>query len=366
MSENNAELDYMNMSDEDFEKAPLPDMPEDINEEDVNSDDGIKDSGSEEEKLEEAPEKVNEPKEEETNVNSGKELTNKKQPTNIQPEASVKEPSNVNYEEFYKQVMAPFKANGKMISLKDAGEAIHLMQQGANYTEKMQRIAPYRKTLLMLEKNGLLDENQLSFLIDVKNKNPEAIKKFLKDNQIDPLDIDTSQEPNYEAGKNLISDPEANFRFALKELADSPNGQETLQIINNTWDDTSKNSLMSDPEILNHIHAQVQNGAYELIVNEMNRRKAVGQLQYNAPFLQSYLAVGNDLLQQYQNQQANTNVHAPVAVRSATRSMLSNGNKIRQARISSKSSPQASNPVPDNFLTMSDEEFLQKFGNRRY
>ena len=43
-----------------------------------------------------------------------------------------------NYEEFYNQIMTPFKANGKMISLKTPDEAIKLMQMGANYTRKIQ------------------------------------------------------------------------------------------------------------------------------------------------------------------------------------------------------------------------------------
>lgn len=52
------------------------------------------------------------------------------------------------------------------MQVNSVDEAIQLMQMGANYTRKMQELQPHRKTLLMLENNGLLDEGKLSFLID--------------------------------------------------------------------------------------------------------------------------------------------------------------------------------------------------------
>lgn len=69
---------------------------------------------------------------------------------------SPKEEVEPDYKSFYNTVMAPFKANGKEIKLQNAQEAIQLMQQGANYTRKMQSIAPYRKLISTLEDNGLI------------------------------------------------------------------------------------------------------------------------------------------------------------------------------------------------------------------
>ena len=260
--------------------------------------------------------------------------------------------------------MAPFKGNGKTITLKNAEEAIHLMQQGVNYTQKMQQIGPYRKALMMLEKNGLLDENQLSFLIDVKNKNPEAIKKFLKDNNIDPLDIDTTQEPNYKAGTNIVSDAEVNFKAALDEMTSTPEGLQALRTINETWDTPSKDSLMQDPSQLKDIQLQMANGTYDLITKEMDRQKALGQISPNTPFLKAYMDIGYRMLAQKNQQQP---IQTPRAVRPATVNTLSNGNKIRQAGISSNSSKQprkSGNMI--NPLAMSDEDFEKQFGNRYY
>ena len=63
--------------------------------------------------------------------------------------------------EAYNKIMAPFKANGKMIELRSPEEAVSLMQMGANYTRKMQELQPHRKTLLMLQDNNLLDAEKL-------------------------------------------------------------------------------------------------------------------------------------------------------------------------------------------------------------
>jgi len=303
---------------------------------------------------------------------SSEQLTEQEKSTNIQSKEPVEEEQpQVNYEDFYKQVMAPFKGNGKTITLKNAEEAIHLMQQGVNYTQKMQQIGPYRKALMMLEKNGLLDENQLSFLIDVKNKNPEAIKKFLKDNNIDPLEIDTTQEPNYKAGTNIISDKEANFRSAMNDLTSSgPEGVHTLQVLTDTWDNQSKAYLFDHPEAFADLNIQMQNGTYKLITDEVDRLRTLGQIPSNVSFIDAYMAVGNQMLAQKQQQiaqQQKTQQVAQSRPASKGQSTLSNGNKIRQAGISSNSPKQprkAGNMI--NPLAMSDEDFEKQFGNRYY
>jgi hypothetical protein len=379
MSDNVNPLD---MSDEEFMNLPMEDDNTQVNSEseepkqentDVNTDVSNEPESSTEEPV----------KEDETTSDTGSELTGQEDSTNIQSvntrtgsssqvtTEDKSESPKVNYEEFYQKVMAPFKANNKMISLRNADEAIQLMQQGANYTQKMQKIGPYRKALLMLEKNGLLDENQLSFLIDVKNKNPEAIKKFLKDNNIDPLEIDTTQEPNYKAGTNIISDKEANFRSAMNDLTSSgPEGVHTLQVLTDTWDNQSKAYLFDHPEAFADLNIQMQNGTYKLITDEVDRLRTLGQIPSNVSFIDAYMAVGNQMLAQKQQQiaqQQKTQQVAQSRPASKGQSTLSNGNKIRQAGISSNSPKQprkSGNMI--NPLAMSDEDFEKQFGNRYY
>lgn len=272
-------------------------------------------------------------------------------------ESETKE-SSINYEEFYNKIVKqPLKANGKSIQLRSPEEAIQLMQMGANYTKKMQAIAPYKKTLIMLENNGLLDEEKLSFLIDLDKRNPEAIKKLLKDANIDPMEIDTSEEPKYQSGRHRVSDEEAGFVSTLNDLKQESDGAQTINLLN-SWDDKSKEMLWKDPTIMTAIHEQRHNGVFEVISAEVERRKALGQIPAEVPFLQAYHAVGHDMLRQKQQevQQKVTKVvkrKAPI---------VSNNEKARAAASTRTSQKQPKKFV--NPLAMSDDEFLKQMENR--
>lgn len=282
-----------------------------------------------------------------------------------QPAAPEKTASE--YEAFYKQVMAPFKANGKLIQLQSADEAIALMQMGANYTKKMQSIQQHKKYLMMLENNGLLDENKLSLLIDLDKKNPEAIKKYLKDANIDPIDVDTSGEVNYKSGSHAVTDQEAALDSAIKELNSMPGGKETLQSIHASWDSASKKVLWDNPDLLTVIHSQRENGIYAHICAEMERRKTIGQISPNTSFLQAYKTIGDELsaqgafkniAQPAQPAPAHVGARTPVAVRPAKTPATKVPDPRVRAAAPTRSSPRPAS-IPVNVLAMSDEEFLK-------
>ena len=297
-----------------------------------------------------------------------------------EPPASDNAPDGpVDYEAFYKQVMAPFKANGKTIQLRDVGEAIQLMQQGANFTRKMQDIAPHRKLLMMLDNNGLLDPDKLSFLIDLDKKNPEAIKKLIKDSGVDPMDFDPRDEPAYQAGNHQVTDEQVAFDTALKEVASSSDGQNTLRIINSEWDQASKDVLWKNPQVLTVIHAQRENGIYDRISTEVNRLRTIGTIPANVAFIEAYRAVGdnmakvgafNDLAPQQMQQGAPGHAATapaaapvPVATRVATPPAPVANSTAALAASPSRSTSQRKEAIV-NPLSMSDDDFLAKMKNR--
>lgn len=276
------------------------------------------------------------------------------------------------YKALYLKMMAPFKANGKQIDLRSPEEAIGLMQMGANFTRKMQEIAPHRKVLAMLENNGLLDEGKLSFLIDLDKKDPDAIKKLVKDAGIDPMDIDTSAEPAYRGGNHRVSDDEVNFRSQLDELGSNPAGRETLQDINTRWDQASKDALWKQPGIMSVIHAQRESGVYAQIVEEMDRQKTLGQLPANTSFLQAYQTVGEQLHnagrftpKEPAPAPAPTPEPAPVVATrvAAPKPTVANGDKASAAAPSRSTSRKPAQEFV-NPLSMSDDDFLKHMKNR--
>ena len=282
-------------------------------------------------------------------------------------------PTAEEYKAFYDQVMAPFKANGKTIQLTDPAEAIQLMQMGANFTRKMQAIAPHRKTLLMLENNGLLDEDKLSYLIDLDKKNPEAIKKLVKEAGIDPLDIDTDAESKYQQGNHKVSEEHVRFVSTLEDLESSPEGVATLQAIN-SWDTASKQEIGKHPDVMSTIHNHRQLGWYDTIAGEVERQRILGNITSNVPFLQAYTDVGNRLsqsgvLKAPAQQTAQPSQSQQPATQQGVRRVaspkpsVSNSDKAKAASTSRATGKKAA-PPKINPLAMSDEEFLKQMENR--
>lgn len=277
-----------------------------------------------------------------------------------EPEAKE---TSIDYKAAYEAIMAPFKANGKMIELKSPEEVVALMQQGANYTRKMQDIQPHRKVLTMLQNNDLLDEGKLSFLIDLDKKNPEAIQKLIKDSGIDPLDIDVTTDPTYLPGDHQVTDEEVSFRSSMDDLKSTPEGTETLGIIHGTWDNDSKRALWNEPGIMSVIHEQRASGVYDLITAEVDRRKMLGQIPANTPFLQAYKTVGDSMVAEVEGQQkveepAGEPAPQVIETKAAVpKSQLANGDKAKAAS-TTRAAPKTAK-VLVNPLSMSDEEFAK-------
>lgn len=287
------------------------------------------------------------------------------------------------YEAFYKQVIGPIKGGKKLIEIKTPEEAIKLMQMGAGFGRKMQEIQPHLKTLRFMEANGLLnvDQADLAYLVDLKNKNPDAIKKLIKESGIDPLDINNDEPVNYRTNIPEVTDQEVNFREALSDLASQEGGLETISVVEKTWDKESHEALMREPGLLSVIQAQRDTGIYDRITTEMERQKALGNIPHTTPFLQAYQQVGNhlrdtngfaDLVEKARQAEPEAKPEAkpaPVAQPQiidtkviAPKPSVSNNDKAKAAA-TTRNSPKTAAPLV-NPLAMSDEEFEKQFGTR--
>ena len=279
---------------------------------------------------------------------------------------------------FYNQVMKPFKANNKEVAVRTPEEAIRLMQMGAGYGKKLNDMQPHLKALRILEKHGLLDENKLSFLVDVNAKNPDAIKQLLRDAKIDPLDLNMEEGADYKAPNHSVPDAEVAFKEVLADVRAAPNGQETIRHVNESWDEPSKARLWRTPEILRVIQSQRETGVYDQIVAEVERQKLFGTIKPNVPFIDAYKIAGDSLVKaagldpstdkpaQVQSSNpapAPVQPAAPVPLGTKTakpRTPVSNDAKARAA--ASSTSKAAKVVAPVDMLDMSDDEFMKQFG----
>lgn len=266
---------------------------------------------------------------------------------------------DVDYKGFYEAVMSPIRANGKELQLKSPQEAVKLIQMGANYTQKMQGLAGYRKKIQMLKNADLLDDEKLNYLIDLASGNPEAVKKLLKDRKLDPLDLNMD-ENNYVPGNHTVSDNEVHLQAVLDDLKSNPEGVKTIETVGR-WDQASQREFWLDPSLLTTLNEQRQNGVYDLIMNEVDRQRMLGNIPENTPVLEAYKKVGNYLLQQqqYMAQQRQMNLPQGTLQRATTNS----------AQVKSAAPTGRSKKVAQRFVdpfSLSDEEFEKEFKNYGY
>jgi len=300
------------------------------------------------------------------------------------PPASISAEDAAKYKAVHDAIMAPIKANGKDIQLKSVDEAVQLIQMGANYTKKLQELKPHLRLVRMLQDNNLLDETKLSYLIDLDKKDPEAVKKLLKEGNIDPMDVDTSVDHDYKPKSYAPSEAQMTFEETLSEVASSDDGKKVIVTINKEWDKASKEAISREPQLLRVITAQKKSGLYDLISAEVDRQKVLGNFR-DVPYINAYYDVGMQLQAQGvipsapTTQQQATPAQAPVApvvqpqqerpviaTRVATPKPAATNSEAARAAAPNRTNPSKEVKPDFNPLAMSDEEFakVDRLGRR--
>jgi len=199
-----------------------------------------------------------------------------------------------------------FNASGKNFKPKSEDEVLTLLQKGVDYTKKTQELAKHRKLIASLEKHELLDDDKINFVIDLLgNKNPEAIKKLVKDVGINASDLEddyswedgeASNKVDYQGSNNLVSQEELAFTDVLNEVKQVDGGNEIINDIYTNWDEKSKSVVWSDPTVMKVLANHKQQGIYEPIVEEINRKVSLGLVDLNKqPYIELYESVGVEM-----------------------------------------------------------------------
>jgi len=304
---------------------------------------------------------------EEPPPDQGKPKAEKKAKKDDQP-GDVVAPLEIDYEAEYKRLIAPFKANGRQMQVAGVDDALTLMQMGANYNKKMAGLKPNLKLMKMLENNELLDEEKLTYLIDLSKKDPGAISKLLTDSGIDPLNLEGEDKPNYEPKTYTVDDNEVDLDQALADIQDTDTFQETINIVSTKWDNSSRQEIQKDPKLIKIINEHVGNGIYAHINTVMENERALGRLE-GLSDLEAYQQIG-DAIQSYGgfnqvNQLAGTPPvdldpavdTAPVTPVTDTPAVAPTLNDKRRAAGSPRTTPPAGKPQEFDPLALSDEDF---------
>jgi len=274
-------------------------------------------------------------------------------------ESDSEDDSKVDYEAAYKQLTAPFRANGKDMQINTVDDALTLMKMGANYNKKMAGLKPNLRLLKMLEKNNLLDESKLSYLIDLDQKNPEAINKLVKESGVDPLDIDTEKESEYSPTTYTVDDKEVELDGVLDEIRETSTFKDTLSIISNKWDDSSKQVLYENPSLIKTINDHVDSGVYGQITSVIERERMLGRMEGMSD-IQAYKYVGDAIMANggfnTSDSEEQTDTDISAIAPTTTKKEDPKLKERKRAASSTKSTTKA--PAADfNPLEMSDEDF---------
>lgn len=359
-----AQIDYLAMSDEEIMNAVAPVEPAAVVEE---TNEGQAPEAAVTEAATEVAEQGN--GEEESNTGASDtatetktEATEEKAEAEKQEEKAEKETQAVDYEAEYKRLLAPFKANGREIQVKSVDDAVALMQMGANYNKRMAALKPNLKMLKLLENNGLLNEEKLSYLIDLEKKNPAAINKLVKDSGLDPMDLDAEKAGEYKPKIHSVDDREIDLDTVLDEIQETPTYTQTLEIVSKKWDGASKQTIASTPQLLKVINDHVANGIYDLINQEVERERMFGRLN-GLSDIEAYRRVGDAInarggFNHLVSNQGKPN-QEPVVVQPKAKAPADDKlNEKRRAASSTKPANVSTAAASDfNPLALSDEEF---------
>lgn len=278
-------------------------------------------------------------------------------PADTQPETQTQ--AQVDYEEFFKTITKPFKANGKDFQVLDPNDAISLMQKGTDYVKKMTEIKPLRRIGKLLEENKL-SEDDLAYLIDLKNKKPEAIAKLLKDSEVDLYGFDVEQGKDYAPVAPVVNEVDDALQSTLDDLqANSATFNQTIAVVGQQWDVSSRETVAQHPQLLRVLDAQVANGTFAKIDSVMQYERALGRLD-GMTDIQAYAEIERRL--QAAQPQTPSTVQAPVVIPPvATPQPNVQQQKLAEQRRQAAPPRQTkveSKPTT-NLPAMSDEEFMK-------
>jgi len=163
------------------------------------------------------------------------------------------EPDPVDYKAFYEQVTGEFTANGKKIKgFKDPKKLIQAQQMALGLSEKMRGFKQYRPMIKMLEKYELLDEQELSRLIDIREGNVDAIKSLIQDKgiEIDSLESDEDDAPiNYTPEYKGVSQAEIVLDDTVEVARNAGVESRFTEVMSKSWsEDGSLGALLEDPQ----------------------------------------------------------------------------------------------------------------------
>jgi hypothetical protein len=187
--------------------------------------------------------------------------------------ASEEEPlsEEVKEDEVKEAIKRKFKANGQDFEFTDdeiMSQFEGVFGKAMDYTQKMQKIAPYRKMISALEEESIT-QDQFDMALDILKGDKGAIKKLAADRDIDLSDLSFEDD---DAPYNPTRYGKTDFEIKIDEIdsqiSKDPEYSTTVDVIDKQWDDMSRKSVADNPDIILGLHNDVKSGVYAKVAPE--------------------------------------------------------------------------------------------------
>ena len=238
----------------------------------------------------------NESEDGEVNTQVDEDSSNKEEPNEGETEeeeadtegnADVAEPETtdeIDYKKFYEEVAnAKFIANGVEVEgFKDPADLIRSQQALHGLSEKMKVLKEYRRFIKPLQERGMLENpDQFNLAMSLMDKDPEALKKYMVDNEIDPVMLELD-EVKYENRNKLASDSD----LQIDEIMDSADmlgvKDKLTSVLTKDWDDESFQGFMGNGAIRADLMRDLSNGTYDIVnskIKTLEHRDVYGKFK---------------------------------------------------------------------------------------
>jgi hypothetical protein len=193
-----------------------------------------------------------------------------------------------------------FKANGQEFEFTQEEVMAQfgtVFGQAMDYTQKMQKIAPYRKMISALEQEGI-DQEQLNLAIDALKGDKGALNQILQNHNIESFDLrDTDTNP-YQA-KDYGQDGQTQDLVAVvSEISGDQEYATTKHIVDVQWDEGSREVLRQNPGFVKGLHNDVKSGKFNEVLPLATKLKVLdGNTKSDIEY---YMLAGQQLSQQTQ------------------------------------------------------------------
>ena len=281
--------------------------------------------------------------------------------TEATTEATEPETTEIDYKAFYESVTKDFKASGKVMpGVKDPEKFIKALQMATDYALKTAAIKPALKRVKLLED---VSDAEFEEMLDFRKRNPEVIKKALKDANLDPIDLDM-EHVNYVPQQRVPSDAEYEYREVVEDLAKDAKFTNTRNVILNELDPKSKEMVLTDTRVLKALHEEVASGRFEQIQAQAVQLRAFGNIPSDVPDLELFASIAKQMdensgkIGKSNPSEVSSQVISNTQIKPVTNSI---DPELEDKRVRAGIQPKTSTPVVKKYdpTKLSDEEFMK-------